>query len=97
MRRYATLRALTVASSGYDPVTYQYAYGAPVPPSVGKFLVGYASASKQSPFLTETHAFANDDDVSAVVLDTTALDARTPGIVKFSHHAYDDVQLHGVR
>ncbi len=97
VRRYATLRALTVASSGYDPVTYQYAYGAPVPHSVGKFLVGYASASKQSPFLTETHAFANDDDVSAVVLDTTALDARTPGIVKFSHHAYDDVQLHGVR
>jgi RHS repeat-associated protein len=96
LRRSTTLTTMTVASSGYDPVTYEYGYGAPVVHSAGKFLVGFASVTKRSPLLTEQTELDHDDDVSGVPRRSEAHDDRTPGIVRFERHAYDAVTHHGV-
>ena len=96
-RRYATLSSLTVESSGYDPVTYGYDYGAPVLQTVGKYLVGFASVDKQSPLFHEHIEFLNDDDITAVHRLSEDTDDRSPGIIRFTRSSYDDVQFHGVR
>ncbi len=97
IRRTATLTGLTVASSGYDPVTYSYDYDAPVMHTAGKFLVGFGSVTKRSPFLTEHVTLLNDDDIAGVRSGSRDLDDRTPGIVRFAQQGYDDVDFHGVR
>jgi YD repeat-containing protein len=97
LRRHSALTTLTVASSGYDAVSFHYSYGGPVMHTVGKFLIGFGSVDKQSPFLTEHAEFLNDDDVSAVASLAEGTDARTPGIVRLTQHMYDDEAFHGIR
>jgi RHS repeat-associated protein len=96
-QRTSVLASLTVESSGYDTVTYQYRYGAPVLHSVGKYLVGFASVDKISPIVTEHVELLNDDDVGGVPTLSTTIDARTPQIVRFSRSLYDDVTVDAVR
>jgi RHS repeat-associated protein len=95
--RHAVLAGLTIESSGYDTVSYSYDYGAPVLHSAGKYLVGFDSVDKRSPFLTEHVTFLNDDDISGVHSLSEDRDDRTAGIVRFTSRQYDDVQFHGVR
>ena len=95
--RYATLTELTVESSGYDPVSYDYDYGAPVLHTLGKYLVGFTSVDKHSPVVTEHMTFRNDDDVAGVRELAEDTDDRTPGIVRFTSRTYDDVRHRGVR
>ncbi len=95
--RYATLSELTVESSGYDPVTYDYDYGAPVLHTLGKYLVGFTSVDKHAPLLTEHQTFRNDDDVAGVRSLSEDTDDRTPGLIRFTRRTYDDVRHRGVR
>ncbi|MGN6111283.1 MAG: RHS repeat-associated core domain-containing protein, partial [Kofleriaceae bacterium] len=96
-QRTTVLTSLTLESSGYDPVSYSYSYGAPVMHSLGKHLVGYASVDKHAPQVTEHVELLNDDDVSGVRALSETTDARTPGIVRFSREQYQDVTVDGVR
>lgn len=95
--RYATLTGLTLESSGYDTVSYSYAYSAPVLHTLGKYLVGFGNIDKHSPVLTERMTFHNDDDVAGMRELSEDSDARTPMIRKFTQRSYDDVQYRGVR
>jgi len=94
--RYALLDSLTIDSSGYDPVTYRYAYAHPVWHSIGHYLVGFARTSKSSPFLSEDVTFHNDDDVAGVVEATGTRDQRTPGIEKFTANQFEAATYHGL-
>jgi len=96
-QRTTVLDTFTLESSGYDPVSYSYRYGAPVLHSVGKHLIGFASADKRSPLFTEHVEFLNDDDISGVHSLSEDTDDRTPGIVRFTRQGYDDFVSHGVR
>jgi RHS repeat-associated protein len=96
-QRVTVLDRLTVESSGYDAVSYSYDYGVPVLHTSSKHLVGFASVTKHSPQLTEQVTFLNDDDVSGITNLSTDTDDRSPGIVRFSQHAYDDIRAHAVR
>ncbi|MGN6104310.1 MAG: RHS repeat-associated core domain-containing protein [Kofleriaceae bacterium] len=96
-QRTTVLTSLTLESSGYDPVSYSYSYGAPVMHSAGKHLVGFSSVDKHAPQVTEHVEFLNDDDVSGVRVLSETTDARTPGIVRFSREHYQDVTVDGVR
>jgi RHS repeat-associated protein len=96
-QRITLLDRLTVESSGYDPVSFSYRYGAPVLHTVGKQLMGFASVDKLSPVLTERVAFFNDDDVSGLLSLSEDVDDRTPGIVRFTRRSYDEALLHDVR
>jgi len=96
VHRYSILRSITIESTGYDPITYQLDYGAPVWHSVGRYLTGFASASKISPVLSEQVTFHNDDDVSGVVIASEDHDARTAGLVRFSRREITPASYHGV-
>ncbi|WP_437966603.1 RHS repeat-associated core domain-containing protein [Sorangium sp. So ce260] len=93
---YSVLASMTVESSGYDPVTFTYEYGAPVWHTEGRYLVGFEEARKQSPFLQETVAFHNDDDIAGVVTGTVDLDDRAPGLERFSERTLEAATFHGV-
>lgn len=93
---YSILGSMSVASSGYDEVTYDYDYGAPVWHSQGKYLVGFEEAHKASPFLEETVAFFNDDDIAGAVTATRGVDARTPDVTTFSDRETELATFHGV-
>lgn len=93
---YSILESMTVTSSGYDTVTYDYDYGAPVWHSAGKFLVGFQDARKDSPFFHETVGFHNDDQIAGVITDTEEVDDRMPGILKFSERDLEPASFHGV-
>jgi RHS repeat-associated protein len=94
--RYALLDSLTLESSGYEPVTYHYSYAHPVWHSVGRYLVGFTQATKQSPFFTEDVQFHNDDDIAAVIEGTSARDTRTPGVEKFTANSFESASYHGL-
>jgi len=96
-QRLTVLDQLTVESSGYDAVTYRYSYGSAVVHTAGKQLVGFDSVVKRSPMLGERIDFRNDDDVAGVTSRSEDTDDRSPGIVRFAHHVYDDVLFQGVR
>jgi RHS repeat-associated protein len=93
---YSILASMQVDSSGYDAVTYEYDYGAPVWHSVGKYLVGFEDAEKVSPFLHETVAFHNDDEIAGVITSTLDEDDRTPGLARFSTRELVPATFHGV-
>jgi RHS repeat-associated protein len=95
--RIAVLDTLTVESSGYDPVTYRYDYGAPVVHTVGKHLVGFTSVDKHAPIASEHVEFHNDDDVAGLALVSESTDERTTGLVRFTRRLYEDQVLHEVR
>lgn len=96
-QRLTLLDTLTVASSGYDTVTYRYDYGAPVTHSLGKHLVGFASVDKHAPLVTDHVEFLNDDDIAGLHVLSETTDDRSPGIVKFARDQYDDITFDGVR
>lgn len=95
-QRTTVLASLTLESSGYDTVTYSYAYGAPVMHSLGKYLVGFASVDKHSPLVTEHVEFLNDDEVSGIPALSETIDDRTSGIVRFSRSQYDEMTIDAV-
>jgi RHS repeat-associated protein len=97
LRRHSALTSMTVVSSGYDAVTFHYGYGVPVMHTIGKYLIGFGSVDKQSPFFHEHVEFLNDDDVSGVTRLSEATDDRTPGIVRFTSRSYDDEFFHAIR
>lgn len=90
------LTSMSVASSGYDPVAYAYEYGAPAWHTRGKYLIGFAEARKISPFLRESVSFHNDDDIAGVTTGSLDLDARTPGLERFSTRELEPATFHGV-
>ncbi len=94
--RYALLSSLTVASTGQGSVTYSYEYGKAIWHSVGRYLVGFASATKLSPRLSERVDFWNDDDVSGVVLATVDRDSTTPAIERFTTSTLEAVRFRGL-
>jgi RHS repeat-associated protein len=96
-RRHSTLTSLTVASSGYDTVSFHYDYSAPVVHTLGKFLIGFGSVDKFSPFLGEHTSFLNDDDIAALPSLSEQTDERTPGIIRFNRTSYEEALAHGVR
>ncbi|WP_437972808.1 RHS repeat-associated core domain-containing protein [Sorangium sp. So ce295] len=93
---YSILTSMRVESSGYDPVTYTYEYGSPVWHTAGKYLVGFEEARKASPYLHETVAFHNDNDIAGVVTGTRDEDDRIPGLVRFSERGLEPAAFHGV-
>jgi len=88
---------MTVRSSGYDDVTYTYDYEEPIIHSIGKFLVGYRTTQKESPFLRELVEFHNDDDVAGLLLSSLRVDDRTAAAVQFADHTYDESIFEGLR
>ncbi|MCU0682317.1 MAG: hypothetical protein MUF34_08700 [Polyangiaceae bacterium] len=90
------LTSMSVASSGYDAVSYAYEYGAPAWHTRGKYLVGFAEARKASPFLRESVSFYNDDDIAGVVTGSVDRDQREPGLERFSTRALEPATFHGV-
>jgi hypothetical protein len=100
IRRHAVLSDLTVESSGYDAVTYHYDYGTPVVHSQGKYLIGFDSVDKHSPFLTEHIEFQSLTDAAGIATEVAALDpiseallaleTARPGAGVTASFAYDD-------
>jgi RHS repeat-associated protein len=96
-QRPSVLRSLTVASAGDEPVTHDYAYGAPRMHAVGHFLVGFGNVDVTSPMTRTIVDFHHDDDVAGQVETSRTFDDRTPGIMKFSHTDHEEAFHAGVR
>jgi hypothetical protein len=74
--RAAVLESLSVASSGYDEVTYGYEYEQPVAHTAAKYLLGFETARRFGPLAAEEVRFHNDDQVVGVVLGSASTDLR---------------------
>jgi RHS repeat-associated protein len=96
-RRPTVLAELHVASVGQAEVAWYYDYGAPQLHSLGRFLLGFAHTRRVSALVTEDVELHHDDDVSGVVVGTTASDTRTPGAYRFSTRSFDERRFHGLR
>lgn len=94
--RITLLDKLTLDSSGYDPVSYTYAYGSPAAHSVSRQLLGFSSAERTSPYLVERVEFHNDDDVNGLVTRTKSTDGRS-SLVRFADKLHQEASLAGVR
>ncbi|HWM84279.1 MAG TPA: HNH endonuclease, partial [Kofleriaceae bacterium] len=96
-QRPAVLRSLTVATAGYDEFTSEYTYAAPTMHSVGHFLIGFGNVGAAGPLTSEQVDFHHDDQIAAQVDASRLFDDRTPGLMKFSLTAYEEVVHSGVR
>jgi RHS repeat-associated protein len=97
IHRYSVLSRLSVNAAGRGTVVHDYTYGTPIWHTVGRFLVGFATATRTQPTLaSERIDFLNDDDVSGVVAGSLTVDPRTPQVVKFSENVYERVVSRGV-
>jgi RHS repeat-associated protein len=96
VHRYSLLESVTVESAGLGTLVSAYAYAEPVWHSTGRFLVGFARTVKTSPSLVETVEFHHDDDIAGIVLGTRSVDARTPGVEKFTRNELDAALFHGI-
>lgn len=95
-QRVTVLDALTLESSGEPAVTSTYAFTGPVTHSVSRQLIGFASAERASPYLTEQVAFHHDDDVNGLVTGSQTLDGRS-ALVRFAASVHQEATLAGVR
>ena len=95
--RPSVLAHMSVSSSGYDDVSYDYDYEDPVMHSQGRYLVGYTNTSKTSPFLTEGVTFHNDDELSGVLIESHQTDTLSPDLLRFSVVDFDEVAFAGLR
>ncbi|WP_428266729.1 RHS repeat-associated core domain-containing protein [Haliangium sp.] len=97
-QRQPVLGQVTMHTSGDAPVSVSYEYENPVVHSEGRYVIGYARVSKSSNFLDESSDFYHDDDISSVVLATSAGDpVRAPGLTRFSTNTYSEELIAGVR
>jgi RHS repeat-associated protein len=88
--RPSVLARMTVASSGYDAIAYDYSYSGPHLHSVGKFLLGFDRVVRADPNVTESADLLNDDRYSGVLLATNVHDAKAPDADAFSSNVYEE-------
>ena len=96
-QRPSLLTSLTVETAGYDPVAFEYGYGAPRMHSVGHFLVGFGTVEVDGPQRRDEVAFYHDDQIAAQVETSFSFDERTPGLMKFALTSYEEALHSGVR
>jgi len=95
-QRQSVLSSLTVASSGYDAVTYSYAFGSPYLHSSGQFLLGYQQVSATGPTTATSSSFFFSDDISGELLSEERSDTLSPGVVRTATHTYDSLLFQGI-
>lgn len=93
--RPSVLAELTVESSGYDAVTYQYTYEGAVTHSVTRALLGFGTVTKVSPLTTEQVSFLHEDAIPSTVLGSEQHDTRS-SYVKFTVNSPVMQSLEGV-
>jgi RHS repeat-associated protein len=96
-QRPSLLTSLTVETAGYDPVAFEYDYGAPRMHTVGHFLVGFGTVEVEGPQSRDEVAFYHDDQIAAQVETSLTFDQRTPGLMKFAQTSYEEALHAGVR
>jgi RHS repeat-associated protein len=88
--RHPVLSRLTVTSSGYDAIAYDYTYAGPRLHTVGKFLVGFDRVVRTDPNVTESADLLNEDRYAGVLLATSSHDAKAPAADAFSSKVYEE-------
>jgi RHS repeat-associated protein len=95
-QRHAVLNTVTIASTGYDTVTYSYSFAGPRVHSLGRFLLGFDTVSRMGPLGSESMSFLNDDDVQGLWTQKTDRDAMSPAVVRFGERSYEAAQYAGL-
>ncbi|WP_375742861.1 FG-GAP-like repeat-containing protein [Corallococcus interemptor] len=95
-QRSSVLVSLTVASSGYDTVTYAYNYAEPTLHGRGKFLVGFDSVTRSGPGIQHTARFLNGDTFAGRPSSSAQYDTLHPGLHTYEYQVYEDVQYQGL-
>ena len=95
-QRQSVVSRVTVASSGYDAIAYDYTYSGPRLHSVGKFLLGFDRVVRADPNVNESADLLNEDRYSGVLLGTATHDAKAPAADAFTSKAYDEALTAGV-
>ncbi len=95
-QRQIVLSRMSVQSSGYGDVWYDFAYGTPTLHSSGKFLLGYDQVQRTAPLGIDWARFLNDDRYAGLLLESTARDALVPGSERYSDNSYDDASYQGI-
>jgi len=95
-QRQSVVSRVTVASSGYDAIAYDYTYAGPRVHSVGKFLLGFDRVVRTDPTVTETADLLNEDRYSGVLLGTATHDAKALAADAFTTKAYEEASAAGV-
>jgi RHS repeat-associated protein len=93
---HSVLGALTVTTSGYDPLTYTYSYGKPTLHSQGQFLVGFDQVVRRGALTTETTQFLNGDYFTSLPTTTWTDDQTQPKVSHFAYKNYEDSPLFGL-
>ena len=94
--RNSLLAQMQVASTGYDVVTYQYAFHGPELHSVGQFLLGYDQVERQGALASSTDTFSNTDDAPGMLLSSIEQDALEPNAAKVAYRTYATSSVRGV-
>ncbi|MFP2957770.1 FG-GAP-like repeat-containing protein [Myxococcus sp. 1LA] len=95
-QRNAVLARLTVQSSGYDTVAYDYRYDAPAHHSEGHFLLGFGTVTREAPRSWNAIDFLHEDRFAGLVLETRKRDPQVSGLESFEVRTYDDAVFQGV-
>jgi len=94
--RPSVLDRLTVESSGYEPVSYDYRYGEPRLHSEGRFLLGFNRVTRANLLGEDTLDFINDDRYTGVLVGGIHRDALVPAVLKWEKRDYEDASFHGI-
>jgi RHS repeat-associated protein len=96
--RPALLAQMTVSSSGYDTVVYDYDYEQPVVHSQGRSLVGFGLVRLISPrAIRQLELYADDDIDGVVTFDTTSTTGLLGTYLRSHSWQYDEQTSRGIR
>jgi RHS repeat-associated protein len=94
--RNSLIQQLQVVSTGYDPLTYEYAFQTPDLHSVGLFLLGYEQVQRQGVLDLSAMTFSNTDDAPGMMLSSTDQDVLEPSVEKVAYRTYATSAVNGV-
>lgn len=93
--RPTVLEAMSVASAGYDTVSYVYDYEGGRVHSRTRGLLGFAMSHRTSPLLFEEVAFHHEDSITGIVLGSSTRDLVTD-YEQFSENEYEPRSFEGI-
>ena len=94
--RNSLFSQVTVTSTGYDSVIYEYDYRNPVLHSRGRFLLGYEKVVRRGSLSTDETTYLHGDHHPGLVLSVTKGDFPHPAAEQVSYRRYEDSWYQGV-
>jgi RHS repeat-associated protein len=94
--RQAVLGSLTAEVSGRQRVTSSYSYQGPRLHSLGKFLLGFDSVTRQGPTVSESMSFLNADAFAGIRTSARTHDANVPAVDSVQGWTYEDAVFSGI-